>query len=125
MDLAHPAHLLDAETIARNLWDEWVTLMKTDGLIESDEVPDWNEAEEEQRLCFLDAVAAQVVKPVKDYVDAVEFESSLDDTFNAARPTPPQHYTGPAREYPCYICARNVVYEYGKICATCHHCHID
>ena len=121
--MACPEHLLDAEKLARQLWDYWVSLMNTDQVEGVEEVPVWDENEDDVKDCFLEAVEYQITKPLQKYEDDREFESSLDEAFTDVRPTPPQ-YEPEEKQRACYICARNPVRDAGGICSICRHSHV-
>jgi hypothetical protein len=120
-----PADLLDSDDIARQLWEYWVSLMKTDGVIEGDEMPDWDEMEDETLLCFKEAVDHTVSGPLRKFSADLDFETSLDEAFEEARPTPPQYQAVQAQAVPCYICGRNPVPRNGKVCGNCRHSHLS
>lgn len=117
MLLPPPDHLLDADQLARNIWEFWVSVCKTDRLVDAEEMPDWDEMDDGLKLCFVEALSTQVVKPLQRYTQDVEFESSLDATFSDIQ-------EGQPKAIPCYVCARNPVSQPGKVCSTCFRSHI-
>ena len=87
--------------------------MKTDKVLGADDVPVWDQMDDDFQRCWVEAFSTQVIKPLKGYVDDVEFDSSLDKTFDELN----SKKTGPI---PCYVCATNVVAANGKVCSECH-----
>lgn len=132
MDPKVPSILTDPEQMARAVWEYWVTVLKTDGADGAEDMPDWDEVEEEQKETFIEAFRSQIAKHFKDYLEAVEFEHSLDDAFDAAKPTPPMYTDKHIREAQtkgdvaaCYICARSGVSQAGKVCSRCYFSHVN
>lgn len=132
MDVKVPNILTDPEQMARSIWEYWATAGKTDEL-EDFEVPDWDELGDEERNLFVEACRSQVVKHIEAYVEEVQFESSLDDAFDAAKPTPPMYTDKHIRKTAetkgdvalCYICASAGVSQAGRVCSRCYFSHIN
>lgn len=106
--------------MARAVWEFWVSVLKTDNVIQAEEMPDWDEMEDELQDRFVEAFSSQIVKPLRNYVEALEFDRSFDKAFEEARATLPIE----ERQFMCYICDARPVKRYGKICGVCFDSHV-
>lgn len=132
MDTKVPSILTDPSQMARAVWEYWITTLKTDGTEGSEDMPDWDEMGDEEKESFVEAFRTQIVNHVEDFVEAVQFEDSLDEAFDAAKPTPPTYTDKHIREAQtkgdvafCYICNRVGVSAAGKVCARCYFSHVN
>lgn len=125
MDTKRPEGLLDAEELAKHLWDWWVTVMKTDAVKDAQDLPEWDDVPQDMRQAFIEACSNQVCYPLQQYVDAVEFEKGVDEEFariekNVPRPTPKMYSGGKSRVITtkCYVCD-SAAAEAGELCSSC------
>lgn len=129
MNTKIPSILLDSEQMACAVWEYWIAVLKTDEI--DDSFPEWGEVDEEQRRTFIEAFRTQVVKHVRNYAEAVEFETSLDKAFDSVKPTPPmytdKHLRGETKGSValCYICAHIGVSRAGRVCSHCYFSHVN
>lgn len=96
-----PEHFTDGEELSKTVWDFWVTIMKTDRVLNSDQFPKWDELDKEWKQRFLEAVTSQIVGPLS---------LALMKPENAT--------------IPCYTCGDVVVSYPGQLCTRCYYTHI-
>ena len=111
-----PKQLTDPAHMAKAVWEYWVSVLRTDRVVNSEEMPDWDDVEDEMKYCFIEALTHEVVKPLKVHLENIEFDSSLDDTF--------ADLAKEKRQIPCYVCGSNPVSEGGKVCPICWYSHM-
>lgn len=128
MDVKVPRILTDPAQMARSVWEYWVTALKTDGIEGSEDMPDWDEMETEEKESFVEAFRTQIIKHVEGLVESFEFESSLDEAFDSAKPNPLMYTDEHVRKAAtalCYICGRVGVSLPGKSCSACYFSHVN
>jgi len=103
--------LLDEKILAKELYNYWMSLLKTDKAEGVDATMSWDSLDDPFRQDFEEAVRTVIVIDLKDYVQDVEKNGKFED------PNTPKHF-------PCYICSGVAVQYAGGVCNNCAFNHL-
>ena len=118
-----PEILLDAESLAKNIYDYWVSTLRTDLPGEAGGWPSWDDTEDVYKQNFVESVRVGVVDLLKRLKEEMEFESRLDASFSDSEVVPTEVAPTPARYSACYSCERQPVHNPGDMCLACLYTH--
>lgn len=108
-----PEDVIDPDIVARNIYESWITLLKTDEAEGIEEVAKWSELDVTFREDFVESVKTNVTDPLRELATAFErsedsFKKNLADVKRDA-----------GHSSACYVCDREPVQRPGQLCFSC------
>lgn len=101
-----PSFLTDSDELSRRVWEYFVAIMKSDKVAGGEDLPLWEDMDDEFKRCLTEAFSINVTREVE----------ALFLPVVAPDPTPQDR---PAKQVSCYICGRRPVYDAGTACLEC------
>lgn len=110
-----PPEFSDPEELSRNIYDYWISLLRTDKVIEDGAAAVWSEMETELKEDFVESIRVHVIDALEPFVQEADRIKQIVMAYQNS---------GAAANCRCYVCDRNPVDQAGWLCGPCSYAHL-